>query len=175
MAQKIKSTYGGSFAKMVAGDYKPSRTTLIKLGTLIVDCVVAEARKDMAKEARRKTGDPVGLPQSERFLSSFTSKLYGQSTVEIYSTWPTIEQLTEGTDPYPMTWLTRPNGVNAVPMKDSMGRLIIRATPLSTQDAWIHPGFARHNFLQRGMTRAKKEMADIVREDLKQFLAGTRK
>ena len=172
MAQKIKSTYGGSFAKLVAGEYKPSRATLIKLGTLIVDCVIAEARKDMAAESRRKTGDPVGIPQSERFFRSFTSKLYGQSTVEVYSSWPTIEQNIEGTDPYPMTWLTRSNGVNAVPMKDQMGRLIIRTTPLTTQNAWIHPGFARHNFLQRGITRAKQEMADIVKEDIQRFMSG---
>ena len=175
LPQKISGTYGSNWAKLVSGEYKPSRTTLTKLGTLIVDCIIAEAKKDMVAEAHRKTGEPVGLPQSEKFLSSFSAKLYGQSTIEIYSTWPTLTQNIEGTDPYPMTWLTRSNGVNAVPMKDQLGNLVIRTTPLTTQNAWIHPGFARHNFLQRGITRAKLEMADLVKQDLSQFIHGQRR
>lgn len=44
-----------------------------------------------------------------------------------------------------------------VPLRDRSGDVIFRTAPLTTDSAWIHPGFAKHNFVNRAFERARNE------------------
>ena len=94
--------------------------------------------------------------------------------MELYSTWPQIEQIVEGRRPYPMTWLTQQEGVSKVPMKgDRPGTVLIRTTPKSPENAWIHPGFKKHNFIRRGYERARRQMNEVLSQRLGKVLSET--
>jgi hypothetical protein len=167
MKMKVKhvgGVYGKPLAKRVSAEL--TSKDLEKFGELMVKYVVEEARK--------AGGHSSAIPKSERFFGSFSYKIKGASTVQIESTWPWIDTLVEGAGPgadakkgkpFRMDWLTKEKGVNAVPMFDDVGRVIIRSAPLTKADAWIHPGIARHTFIRRGVEKAKEEFArEFVRE-----------
>lgn len=143
---------------------------MLQAAQIILDSVRDEARKDMAKARAlgRAKGEPVLLPDSEDFIQSFTYQFRGNSTVEIVSSWPTAQAHTEkGHDkPRKMTWLLRPN-VHIVPIVTSQGETLLRTAPLRLEDAWIHPGFARYTFIERG---AKKGRARVIQEMAQEIL-----
>ena len=172
--ERIRGVYGGAWGKLVAGDFQPSRAALQRLGRSMVASIVSEARKDLAKQSQHRPGDPEGIPNTEAFFRSFAYRIVGDSTVEITSTWPTASAVAEGRGPYPLTWLTQAAGVPVVPMRSSTGHVIFRTTPASTSEAWIHPGFFRHNFIERGIRNARREVAVIMQDDLRRALAGKR-
>lgn len=149
-----------------------TRQDLEDLGREMVKCVVEEARKDLVKQNKRPTpqGQPEGLPTSESFFESFGYRIKGASTVEITSTWPWVEAHIEGRPSYFMRWLTRSNGVHRVPMVQSNGTVLVRTAPLTTANAWIHPGFARHTFLARGIKRGREYAAKMVTQKALEML-----
>jgi len=157
----------------MVGDKIPiDQKILNRLGQAMVDAVVVEAKKDLAKQGRSPTpqGQPEGIPATDNFFESFGYKIIGKSTIALTSTWPWIEEVVEGREPYRMTWLTRSNRVYKVPFPQPNGTVLIKTAPLKTADAWIHPGFARHTFLERGVRRARKEMAKIVAKEAVKML-----
>jgi len=163
---RLKSVYGGPWSKM-GGEIQLDAQTLKRLGDVLVESVVAEARKDMAKQRKAPVrGQPEGLPDSEEFLESFSYRIVGNRTVEISSSWPVAEQLVEGTPPYQMLWFTKTAGVDRVPMIGRDGRVIICSTPLGPGTAWVHPGFRRHTFLARGIQKGREKAIEIVRNEL---------
>lgn len=164
--------YGTPWSKLVQRPITLDKKVLERLGEALVEAVVREARKDFAKQGKApRRGEPEGLPDSEGFFQSFKYRVVGNSTVEVYSTWPYINQIVEGRRPYPMSWLTRQHGVETVPLLNEAGQVIFRAAPLTTKDAWIHPGFARHTFFQRGIRKGREEMARIVSEEAMKVLS----
>ena len=169
---RIRGVYGKPWSKL-AGDIPLTRELMDRLGQVILDSVIKEAKKDLAKQGRSPTpkGQPEGLPATDNFFESFSFKVVGKSTVTIISDWDWIEQHLEGRKPYPMTWLTRAAGVNKVPMVQKDGTVLVRCTPLTKAGAWIHPGFARHTFLERGIKKAREKMADIVMAEVMEMLA----
>ena len=169
----VRRAYGGAWSKMAKVELSPA--LLKRLGEVLVASVVGEAKKDFAKQGMKPTGrgKPEGIPDSDNFFKSFSYKIVGQKTVELVSTWPWVEQIIEGRDPYPMDWLTRDSGRYRVPILQSDGKVLYRMAPLSRGDAWIHPGFARHTFLARGIRKGRKEMARMVaKEAMAQLMAG---
>jgi hypothetical protein len=170
---RTRGVYGKPWSKMVGEPIEITQKILQRLGRALVRSVVAEAKRDLALQGRSPTpkGDPEGLPTTESFLRSFGYKVAGKSTVVITSTWPWIEQIKEGREPYKMTWLTRQRGVYRVPLVQSDGTVLVRMAPLTTQDAWIHPGFARHTFLERGVKKARKRMATILAQEVMDKMA----
>lgn len=171
---RVRGVYGKPWSKM-EGDIPLTKETLNRLGEILVESVVAEARKDLAKQGNSPTrrGQPEGIPASESFFESFSHRIQGKRTVEIVSKWPWVEQIVEGRPPYPMKWLTQANKVYKVPMMQSDGTVLVRTAPLRTQDAWIHPGFARHTFLERGIRKGRKKAAKVVLDEfVKQLMQG---
>lgn len=161
MSYKLKSVYGKPWSQLVKGSIPISRQTLERLGQAIVDAVVLEAKRDLAMQ-RDITGEPEGLPDSIRFFQSFSYKITGASTIELVSNWPYINQLIDGRQPFRMAWLTQAKGVDVVPIEQKNGVVLFRTTPQDTNAAWIHPGFARHNFVQRGVKKGRENMAKII-------------
>lgn len=169
---KVRTTRGKTWAQLESDDYITDEF-LRQVGRLLVASVVFEARKDLAKQGNGPTpkGMAEGLPASERFFKSFYFKIEDQSVV-LYSSWPQIEQLVEGRRAYPMEWLTRQAGVSRVPMKGPDGTILIRTTPRTPQEAWVHPGFKKHNFLRRGYERARKQMTKLLEQQVVKTLRG---
>lgn len=132
-------------------------------------CLIKYIRQEATKDAA-KTGQ---VPTSAEFFDSFSYEIRGNS-IDIKSSWPWIDLITEGTNgPYRMKWLTQARGVYKVPLRGKHGELLIRSTPLTTDKAWIHPGIARHNFVQRAYQRALKDcFSQFIEKNISKILTG---
>ena len=170
-ARRVRGVYGKPWSKLVGKDIPVGPEVLEEVGRILVESIVEEARKAIAKQAPApRRGQPYEIPDSEDFLRSFKHRVVGASTVEVMSTHPLIDQVLEGRDPYPMTWLTRERGVYIVPLVGPGGRVLFRMAPLKTKDAWIHPGFARHTFVQRGIKKGRERAARLLAQSAVQAL-----
>ena len=143
------------------------KSDLQYFGRCFIKYIRQEAEKDAAKTHQ--------VPTTEAFYKSFSYRVK-DNVIEVSSSWPWIEMITQGVKPHPMPWLTQAQGVYKVPLRDAQGMLVIRSTPLTTDKAWIHPGIARHTFIERAFRRAQrdcissfleKKMAKILSKALK--------
>lgn len=179
---RLRGVYGKPLLKRDAPNTAVMPMPMLKKAAeIILKSVKKEIMKDMAKTAGlRGRGKPVPMPDSRKFVDSFSWKVVGKSTIEIRSTWPTASSHTsvpgegdnkKSTPPYPMTWLTQPQ-VKVVPLVTQEGQVIFRTAPLTTADAWIHPGFLRYTFIERGVNKGRvKVFEEMAEEILGLFLA----
>ena len=118
------------------------RPTLMKAARIILKAVKAEIRKDMMKARGIQGGgnQPVPLPDSRRFVDSFSK-------------------------PRPMTWLVQPK-IKYVPIITGTGQVIVRTAPLTTATAWIHPGFVKYNFIERGARKGRQKVLDTLGQQI---------
>jgi len=175
MEFRIKRTRGQTWAQLESEDFIDS-AFLNEIGELLVESIIYEAAKDFSKQGSTRTpvGDQEGIPGSLGFFNSFKHRVLDQKQqVEIYSTWPWIDQIIEGRRPYPMEWLTQQAGVSRVPMAQPDGTVLIRSTPATGDKAWIHPGFKKHNFVRRGYERARQRMEETLRKQVEKTLRNT--
>ena len=168
----VRSVYGTPWSRLAKG-VPLSRKILNRLGRILVQEIVREGKKDFAKQGRKATpiGEPEGIPKSRNFWKSFRFKVRGSKTIEIFSDWEWIDQILEGRDPYPMPWLTQDRGIVKVPMKQTNGNVIVRIAPAKISDAWIHPGFAKHRFIERGIKKGREKAAEIITKEVMRLLA----
>ena len=72
-----------------------------------------------------------------------------------------------------MKWLTAAEGTPKIPLRSKDGTMVVRSTPLTTDKAWIHPGIAKHTFIQRAFDRAKGEFARrVLDKNMSRILKG---
>lgn len=133
-----------------------------------------ELQKEVKLQAQRELSSNANL-HSIGDISSFLSSLkvkVDKSTlsIEIVTNYPNFDKLLEGTDPFPMTWLTQEKGVKIVPLKADDGTVVFRTTPLKSEDAWIHPGIARHTFLNKAFDRARRKCLVLIRDFIAQHI-----
>ena len=177
----LRGVYGKPLLKRDAPNTaKMPLPMLKKAAEIILDSIKKEIKKDMAKAAGlRGRGKPVPIPDSVKFVDSFSWRVKGSSTIEITSDWPTAVAHTispdgdqaKATKPYPMTWLTGPR-IKTVPLVTQEGRVIFRSAPLTTANAWIHPGFLRYTFIERGVKKGRvRVMEEMAEEILRLFLS----
>ena len=113
------------------------------------------------------------VPKSSDFLSSFrfevTEELELKVTLDYDVKWAWISEYLEGRKPYPMTWLTKQHlkERKIIPIKDhKTGEIKFRPVPLTTKQAWIHPGIKKHTFvdagISKGLIKAYPEVARFV-------------
>lgn len=160
---RVRGAYIGAWAKRVG------EQATIDLVREMADVLQEEIRRAIREEAvprHRGTGQPIALPNSDAFVNSFRTRVVGKRTVEVVCTYPFIRALTEGREPYPMTWVTRAGGVPVAPIERSDGTVIFRATPGNGQRPWVHPGFARHRFLDIAVKRARARVPDVSKDAL---------
>ena len=174
---ELRGAYGQPLGKNL--EVKVSKEDLMEFGELCVKYIEEEARN----AARYSTM----LPKKEEFFKSFGYRLVGSSTVKIVSTWdwlPIYQNLQEQSPdedpafgkpkPFRMTHLTQNAGVHKVPMVAKDGTVIVRSAPLKAQDAWIHPGIARHTFVNKGLKRARDEfVSGLMERKLGEVLGGS--
>ncbi len=134
--------------------------------------LLAAIRQEIDRERALSLGkEGVTLPKSPAFKASFRCPVVGQE-IHIVSRWPTLEALLEGKDPFRMTWLTQQAGVQVVPMEGPQETTIFRTTPAHKEGAWMHPGFRKHEFLDRAIRRAGPQMDKIVAEGVAKILTS---
>jgi len=177
MGRKTRGVYGKPLAGL-AGVKIPLTTAQLQVAAnIILESIHAEIKRDMAlSSGLRPKGDPVPLPRSQRFIQSFKVRLKGASTLEIYSDWPTASahttklkpgfvenQRPDTSAPFEMTWLMQPT-VPLARIVTPGGQVIIRTTPLSTNQGgpWIHPGFKKYTFLERGLRKGRIKAAEAL-------------
>jgi len=162
--KRVRGVYGKPWSQLVGDDtIEIDAKVLDYVGKVLVRSIVAECRSDISRQANApRRGQPYEIPDTEDFLRSFSHRVVGKSTVEVISTHPLISQVIEGRKPYPMPWLTRARGVDIVPIARGNGTVVFRMAPLTTAEAWIHPGFARHSFVERGIRKGREIAAKYV-------------
>lgn len=167
----VRSVYGTPWSRM--SKIPLSRRIMNKLGRILVQEIIREGKKDFAKQGRKATprGEPEGIPKSRDFWKSFRFKIKGSRTIEVFSDWEWIDQILEGRDPYPMPWLTQERGIHKVPMRQPNGTVLVRVAPAKIRDAWIHPGFAKHSFVERGIKKGREKAAEIITAEVARRLA----
>lgn len=160
---RVRGAYVGAWAKRVG------EQATVDMVREMADVLQEEIRRAIREEAHPRakgTGEPITLPNTESFINSFRTRVVGRRTVEVVCTYPFIRALTEGREPYPMTWVTRAAGVPVVPIERSDGTVIFRATPGAGQRPWVHPGFAKHRFLDVAMKRARARVPEVSKDAL---------
>ena len=181
-------TYGGPISKKAGSSLVMTREQLIKVGDIILEEIRKEIKIDAEKAGRvRKPGEPVPIPLSPDFAKSFKVSVRGSSTIEITSDWPTAGAHTnpaakinpdaptvKQTGPIEMKWLARP----AVPyarIVQSNGVVVVRTTPdpMQGQKYWMHPGFRKYTFLERGLRKGKVRAIQELAGELLAQLAGS--
>lgn len=183
---KLRGVYGKPVAKAAGQKVPLTGQQLRRYGKLLLKHVREEAKKDIRGQQKRKPGEPVGLPQSKKFLDSFSYKIRGRSTVEIVSTWPTASLHTSpiknardldkkrapATPEFKMTWLVR-RKVPYAKIELENGQVIIRSTPdpQKGDKLWRHPGFRHYTFLSRGIRKGREAFVrELAAEAVGQLL-----
>jgi hypothetical protein len=127
---------------------------LHKIGQVIVDIFVHEAKKDFARRGLSgKSSD--GSPS---IWDSFSYRLHGQS-IEILSTFPLLKQTASPKRPPSST--PRPG----VLQRSSGGAPVFQMAPLKLADAWVHPGIHRFSFVERARRAAHTAVLQILKEE----------
>jgi hypothetical protein len=160
---RVRGSYIGAWAKKIGE--QASVEVVRQMATILQD-EVRRAAREAANPRARGTKRPMELPNTESFFNSFRTRIVGNKTVEVVCTYPFIRALTEGREPYPMTWLTRAAGVPVVPIERADGTVVLRATPGPGDAPWIHPGFTAHKFLEVAMKRARGRLAEVAQNAL---------
>lgn len=184
---KIRSIYGKPLVKPNT-PIPLSRDALKQAARIILKAVKKELQKDIAKARGLNGGtfptkyaerNPVPIPANKKFVDSFKVRLRGRSTIEVYSTWPTVKNYIkqpkqrdlESPKKGPikpekgieMTWLMQPK-VKYVPIVTTKGEVIIRTAPSDMDKVWIHPGFLKYTFLERGVKKGRLEAGKVLAE-----------
>jgi hypothetical protein len=158
---KLKATYSARWTRLVKSAGDLPRNVLEELGEIMVEEVVRAARRDAARARGLQMKNQI--PNSSEFFKSFGYRIVGKKTVEITSTWASAKDLVTGRDPFEMTWLKSTRGKRlVVPMEGDGGEGIFRTAPLTTEKGWIHPGIAKHTFIEKGMRIAKKRISERI-------------
>lgn len=181
--------YGKPLSKKAGSTLPLTRIQMDRAGEIILAEIRNEIRIDAAKAAgTRKPGAPVPIPLSPEFAKSFKVRIRGSSTIEITSDWPTagahttpaskidvLNPHSPRSGPIEMKWLARP----AVPyarIVQSNGVVIVRTTPdpMQGEQYWMHPGFRKYTFLERGLRKGREKVAqELAKELIEQLLQTT--
>ena len=182
----LRSAYSGTIAK--GTKIELTLDQVHKVGEIILEQIREEIKLDTRKAAgRRGEGEPVPLPKTKRFAESFKFQVSGKRTLEFTSDWPTARAHTLGRDQdldledknksnspaFPMWWLVQPQVPWArIVRADNSVIVVATPNPAEGEALWVHPGFRRYSFLERGIRKGKqKALEALVLEVMVQNLA----
>lgn len=178
-----RGIYSGAFIKKLdkaikdqLEDPKIKQKLLAELGRALVDQVIYEGRKDLARAGKSSRGKPVadGGGLGESFFRTVKYRIRGERTIELYSNWEWLETLIKGmpkskmsslvANNNPRLWRNGKNGKvrKTLPIKNGKGGVVFRVAPLSLEDAWVHPGIAKHTFWDRGVRKWKANLPKLI-------------
>lgn len=158
---KISVSRGANKATFQKGaEIKLNNQDFAEIAKCVLSSVHAEIKKDIAKSSATK-GGPVVLPDSQRFIDSFKVEVKGKRIV-VTSDWPTADAHLnkDKKGPFPMKWLKKPK-VSKARIVVGSSITLVRATP-SGGKFWIHPGFEKYNFLDRGVRKGIQDALNKI-------------
>ena len=185
-AKRVRGAYGNPFARIAKRMNSPE--LLAQLGNCLVETLKHECKDYFAKRGW-SGNDPMG---GHPIWDSFAFQIRGKSTVEITSTFYGMAELSHGDIPdRRMTWLTqdakkkhpadfkltdteRKLGMKLtsknrmpliVPLKAKSGEVVLRMAPLTSANAWIHPGIAKFTFFESAVRKGRQRCAEMLKED----------
>jgi len=190
-AKRVRGVYGKPWSRL--SDIPVSREVLEKLGACLVRTVVEEAKKDFAKRGW-SMNDPMGGPPIHQSFSYYIrgkstvevrSTFYGMSELgkgripKRRMTWLTQEAKEKHPERYALTRRERRLGMRpagrpsrgtrlplVVPIQSHGGAVVFRMAPLTTREAWVHPGIAKFTFIQRGIRKGRLACIEILKKEL---------
>ena len=178
-----KGVYSGTITKHLGDlvnkrlkDPKIKRKMLRDMGRSLVDHIIYEGRKDLARAGKSGRGKPIpdGGGLGESFFSTVKFRIVGESTLELYSDWQWLESLIQGMPKSKMSSLVASRNPNlwrngkkgkvrkTLPLSDGKGGVVFRVAPLNLEDAWVHPGIAKHTFWDRGVKKWRRQVPKQV-------------
>ena len=184
---RAKGVYGKPLSKAAGMSIPLTRDQLDRMAKIILESIKAEIRRDIARtKGLAGRGNPVGLPNTKRFVDSWKYSIKGDSTMEFSTTWPVKSFVVEpsekdllndkdpgATRPFAMKWLNRQQ-VPYVRIVQEDGNVVVRMTPDPTkgQKFWVHPGFKRYTFLQRGIRKGREKAIQSLTQEIVEGLLG---
>jgi hypothetical protein len=185
---KGRKVYGRPLSKKFSGDGAPVDITaevLQEIGEAILDSVKHEARIEIAKHMNKPTRDgggdmPAYIRDMKSFLAMLKVRVSGKSSIEIYLAEDKrkervgtrlhtvnpfhhrfISSNPKDQEPFVMGTLKSRVG-KTVPIVELDGEVVFRV--VLPNAAWVHPGFMKYTFLERGIEKGKAKAAGIIRE-----------
>ena len=111
--------------------------------------------------------------QDERGRYSF------KITLEYDDRWSWVNIYLETNErPFPMKWLTkeRQGKRHTIPIMDKeTGKMIFRQTPLTTKNAWIHPGIKKGVWVEEGIAKGVRRSLPKVAKMMKAQMMENKK
>jgi len=158
---KVKKSRKTRKGTLAGSDLGLKTQDFTRIAEIILESVREEIRKEIAKSSGLRGNGPVPIPDSRRFVDSFKYKINGKN-IEIYSNWPTAAAHLNKKDsgPFQMKWLSK-SSVDYARIQTKGGLSVVRSTP-SSADLWVHPGFKKYNFLDRGVRKGQKKAYEEV-------------
>lgn len=159
---KSRRVYNKPLSKRMA-NIKLDVRTLMEFGQIICDSIKHEIAVDVGRVRMGGRGLPLRLSEAHKIGDSIQYRVVGDS-LEFYSEHPLIQKFTEGQSPFPMRWLDWKKGIRAVPIVTVQGTIFRMAPGGPKKDGgppspfWIHPGFRKYNFFERGVRKGREEV-----------------
>lgn len=184
---KGRKVYAAPLAKR-AGQTVPvdiPRDVLEEVGKVILAAVKREARVEIAKYATRPTRDggadtPAYIRDAKAFLAMLKVRVTGKSGIEFYvaegkrkkrvgdrlqTVHPYHHKFISSDprdhEPFVMDTLKSKVG-KTVPLVELDGEVVFRV--VLPNAAWVHPGFMKYTFLERGVAKGKAEAVGVIRD-----------
>lgn len=192
MDPTVRRLYAGPLAKLAKA--ASSKELLHVMARAMIDAIVEEAMKEFAKRGWSLSDPKGGPPLNESFsyhirgksTIEIRSSYWGLAELvkgDIPSrrmTWLTQEGKDKIPDRYGLTRAESDIGQQragrvskgerkplVVPLKADDGTVVFRMAPLKMKDAWVHPGIAKFNFMERGIKKGRAKVVEAVTKHLK--------
>ena len=184
---KTRRVYGKPMSKYAgngAGFDIPNEV-MEEIAKVMLDFVKREANIEIAKHVNKPTRDgggdvPAYIRDTKAFLAMLKARVSGKSSIEIYvsegkrkkkvgdrvfTVHPYHSRFLSDDPkdhkPFPMDSLKSKVG-KTVPLVELDGKVVFRVVLPNSK--WVHPGFLKYNFLERGIEKGREKAIDIIRE-----------
>ena len=184
---KTRRVYGKPMSKYAGegSEFSIPKEILEEIAKVMLDSVKREANIEIAKHVNKPTRDgggdtPAYIRDTKAFLAMLKSRVSGKSSVEVYGSEGKRKKQV-GTrvftvHPYHSRFVSDdPNDHKPFPM-DSLKSKVGKTIPLVELDGevvfrvvlpnskWVHPGFLKYTFLERGVEKGREKAISIIRE-----------
>lgn len=158
---------------------------LQEIGDTILDSVKHEASLEIAKHMNKPTreggGDtPAYIRDMKALLAMLKVRVSGKSSIEIYlsedKTKRRVGNRTFTVNPYHDKFVSDDPKAHEPFVMDTLKSKVGKTVPLVGLDgevvfrvvlpnaAWVHPGFMKYTFLERGVAKGRAKSVDLIRE-----------